>query len=202
MNGTSVAVPWIDRIRAAFRGQPHEVSLDLPLGTTYVVVDAPHRSDLRFDVPITAMHQIVAEGREATLVIVGEHTAYTRSLIALCRGLGIADRVRFVGTLSVARIDRLRSGALACARPAAVGGPASSRDRPVVEWGRAADDCARQLRSLLADPAARARAIAARAKAGPEPDTAIAGTLARAEALGRVTSLAAAAQRAMAGRDS
>ncbi len=200
MNGTSVAVQLVDRIRSAFRPRAESVEAP-PIGSAYIVVNAPHRSDLRFDVLITAFHQVASEGRDATLVIAGAHTAYTRSLIGLCRGLGIADRVRFVGELSARSIDRICAGALASARPSAGFAAASSSGLPVVEWGRSAQDCADRLRALIYDPAARARAIAARAKAGPEPAPGISATLARAEALGRVTSLAAAAQSAMAGRD-
>jgi glycosyltransferase involved in cell wall biosynthesis len=201
MSGTSSTSTGIGRIVSALRGRPRDEDVAVPpIGAPYVVVNAPHRPELRFDLLITALHQLASEGRDVTLVIAGAHTEYTRSLIGLCRGLGIADRVRFVGELSATGVDRMCAGALASARPASGSAPAASGGLPVVEWGRTMQDCADRLRAVLVDPAARARAIAARAMAGPSAAPSISGTLARAHALTRVTSLAAAAENAMAGR--
>jgi glycosyltransferase involved in cell wall biosynthesis len=189
MSGTFPVAPLIARIVSAVRRRPRDEAVDLPpMGSAYVVVDAAHRAELRLDVLITAIHQLATEGRDATLFVAGAHTEYTRSLIALCRGLGIADRVRFVGELSSGGIQRLCTGALA------------SSKAPQADWGRTASVCADRLRSLVTDPGVRARAIAARARVEPGEVNTRTATLATAQALTSVASLAVAADRAMGRR--
>jgi glycosyltransferase involved in cell wall biosynthesis len=160
----------------------------------YVLLTNRHYPQKRFDLVIAAMSRVAEAGTRSPLVITGGHTSYTRSLVKLAKGLGISDRVHFVGEVSEADLQRLYAEAAVYVYPAPEEDfglgivEAMTKEVPVVAWGHggptvtiedgvsghlatpySVEDFAERIRSLLADPqAARAMGRAGRRRAEAE----------------------------------
>lgn len=159
----------------------------------YVLLTNRHEPQKRFDLVLRAFPAVLARVPEATLVIPGRPTEHTPELTALAEALGIADRVRFLGVIGEAELQRLYAEAAVYVYPSPEEDfgmgiiESMAKGVPVVAWNNAGPtvtvahgetgflatpletaDYARQVARLLEDPALNERmgaAALARARA-------------------------------------
>ena len=160
----------------------------------FVLLTNRHYPQKRFDLVLTAMRLLRAQGVTAPLIVTGGHTAYTKTLIESCRLHGTLDQVHFVGEVGEADLQRLYAEAAVYVYPSPEEDfglgivEAMTKEVPIVAWSHggptitvehgvtgylaepySVEDYAARIGALLADPsAARAMGRAGRRRAETE----------------------------------